>query len=114
MKHSTFTNHFLGITLLTLAGALTCLQVSAQTNPCAIPGYPGCTNADFNRAMREQQYQNDYQEQLQLQRRNNELLRQQNDILRQQQYQNQFDNTNSYQRMQGQRCLSMPLGTPGC
>lgn len=89
-------------------------KVSAQTNNCLIPGYPGCTSADFYRALQAQQAQQDYQEQLQLQRRNNELLQQQNNLLRQQQFQNQFDNTNMYQRMQGQRCLSMPLGTPGC
>ena len=104
---------FLCIIFLTITGALSYPLVSAQTNPCAIPGYPGCTTADFYRALREQQAQYDYQEQLQIQRRNNELLQQQNNLLRQQQ---QFQNNpvNIYNQMNGQRCLSMPLGTPGC
>lgn len=103
---------FLCTILLTVTGALSCIQVSAQTDPCAIPGYPGCTSADFNRAMQAQQNQFNYQQQLQLQRRNNELLQEQNNILRQQQFQN--NPANIYQQMNSQRCLSMPLSTPGC
>jgi hypothetical protein len=114
MKQVSSSSRLLTGLLVVLLSALSLPQANAQNNPCAIPGYPGCTSADFNRAMQQQQNQNDYQQQLQLQRRNNQLLQEQNDMMRQQQYQNQFDNINRNQQMQGQRCLSMPLGTPGC
>lgn len=112
MNQSLFNPRFLGIIILTATGALSCLQVSAQTDNCAIPGYPGCTNADFNRALQAERNQFNDQQQRQLQRRNNELLQEQNDILRQQQFQN--NPANIYQQMNGQRCLTLPLGTPGC
>lgn len=92
--------------------------VISQVNNCIVPGYPGCSREDFDRALMEQrqlQIQqrqiNMQQQQLQLQQqqlyeaqRNNQILEQQNNFV------NPVQPYNSWQ----QRCLSMPLGTRGC
>lgn len=107
---------FIAASLLAVAGVLSCFQASAQIDNCIVPGYPGCSTADFNRALQAQQAQFDYQQQLELQRRNNELLKEQNRILRDQQFQQQFQSNpvNIYNQLKGQRCLTAPLNTPGC
>lgn len=86
----------------------------AQTNNCSIPGFPGCTMEDFNQAIREQRQNDLLLQQLNQQRRANALMEQQNQILQQLQMQNLMVPQNNYQQQQMQRCLLMPLGTPGC
>ena len=99
---------FLSI-LLTIA----CTGAAAQTNPCLIPGYPGCSQSDFYSALEAEQARNLLQNQLQQQRRRNELLEEQNELLRGQ-FPPPIYPTLNYQELQRQRCMTMPLRTPGC
>jgi hypothetical protein len=87
---------------------------------CAVPGWPGCTDADFQNAMQIQRQQNMQEQQLrELQRANQltqQLIEQQRQQFRQQQLNNMLwepmitpqNNSNQI------RCLNMPLGTRGC
>lgn len=88
-------------------------EVTAQTDNCAIPGWPGCTVQDFNRAMQEQQMRNLLEEQVRQQRRSNQLLQEQNRLIEQQMWMPQ-QVAPSYEQLRMQKCLTMPLLTPGC
>ena len=87
---------------------------------CAIPGWPGCTNEDFQNAMQRQQQLNLQQQQLRELQRANQLTQQ----LIEQQRQQQLDNMlwqqpivtpqNYYEQQRQMKCLTMPLGTRGC
>jgi hypothetical protein len=84
---------------------------------CAIPGYPGCSDADFRNAMRLQQLQNIQEQQLRELQRANQLTQQLIEQQRQQQMLNpiwQEPIINPYIQQHQMRCLSMPLGTRGC
>ncbi|MEY5029225.1 MAG: hypothetical protein RLZ63_1540 [Pseudomonadota bacterium] len=96
-----------------LLGLACSFGVSAQTDNCAIPGWPGCSAQDFNRAMQEQQMRNLMEEQVRQQRRSNQLIQEQNRLIEQQMLIPQQVLPN-YEQLRMQRCLTMPLGTPGC
>lgn len=89
------------------------ISSSAQINNCSIPGWPGCSAEDFNRAMQEQHMRNLLEEQVRQQRRANQLMQEQNNLIEQQMLMPQQVVPN-YQQLRMQRCLTMPLGTPGC
>jgi len=86
----------------------------AQINNCSIPGYPGCTIEDFNQAMREKRQMDLMEQQVREQRRSNQLMQEQNQLLQQMQNSQPVMPQNYYQQQRMQRCLTMPLGTPGC
>jgi hypothetical protein len=84
---------------------------------CAIPGWPGCTDADFQNAMQIQRQQNIQEQQLRELQRANQLTQQLIEQQRQQQINTPIwqDNPQNYYIQQHQmRCLTMPLGTRGC
>lgn len=85
------------------------LHTLAQAD-CSIPGWPGCTMEDFNNALRARQQQNLMEQQVRQLQRNNQLLQEQNQILEQMRTAPPM----SYDQLRMQRCLTMPLGTPGC
>lgn len=94
---------------------------------CGIPGWPGCSDRDFQNAMelRNQRNLQNYQlniqeQQLQEMQRANRLTQQ---LIEQQRRQNLHNSIfqdavivppDFYQQIQQQRCLTMPLGTRGC
>lgn len=88
-------------------------SVIAQINNCIIPGFPGCTEQDFYRALKQQEQQNMQQQYLNEMRRNNQLMQEQLELQRQLQLQQQLQ-PNPYIQQHNQRCLIAPLLTPGC
>jgi hypothetical protein len=93
-----------------LASVLVISHQLALAN-CAIPGWPGCSMEDFNNALRAEQQQNLMEQQVRELQRNNQLLREQNQLLEQIQM---APPAMSYDQQRMQRCLTMPLRTPGC
>jgi hypothetical protein len=87
---------------------------------CAIPGWPGCSDADFQNAMQLQRQQNIQEQQLRELQRANQLTQQLIEQQRQQQLNNMLWQEpmivpqNYYDQQRQMRCLTMPLGTRGC
>jgi len=87
---------------------------------CAIPGWPGCTDEDFQNAMQRQQQLNLQQQQLRELQRANQLTQQLIEQQRQQQLNNMLWQEplivpqNYYDQQRQMKCLTMPLGTRGC
>lgn len=92
-------------------------KVSAN---CAIPGWPGCSDEDFQRAMQLQRQQYIQEQQLRELQRANQLTQQLIEQQRQQQlnnmlWQEPIITPQDYYIQQHQiRCLNMPLRTRGC
>lgn len=98
------------------------LGVNASAN-CLIPGWPGCTNEDFQNAIQRQQQINIQQQQLiELQRANQltqQLIEQQrrqqlNQLIWEEPIITPIVPQNYYMQQHQMRCLTMPLGTRGC
>jgi hypothetical protein len=91
---------------------------------CAIPGWPGCSDADFQNAMQLQRQQNMQEQQLRELQRANQLSQQLIEQQRKQFQQQQLNNMlwqepmivpqNYYDQQRQLKCLNMPLGTRGC
>jgi len=91
-----------------------CTGAAAQTNNCKIPGWPGCSERDFYRALEEERQRALLDNLVRQQRRANELLEEQNSLLMQQNILGPIYGVPDYRELQRQRCMTMPLLTPGC
>ncbi len=102
-----------GIRLVSLVNV-----AAAQVNPCLIPGYPGCSVEDFYSALENEKARTLIERNLQEQRRRNQLLEEQNRLLRENfnflPIYPRLDYQEFYREWNRQRCMTMPLRTPGC